>query len=98
MAKYLSIFSSDEPSIWHKMGAKARRLGALCWERAREGGEGKNRSDGSPPWDKHGRRWAAKNGKAAFLGAMGNPKTIKNKGNMRKIFRSLKKWIFDSYF
>jgi len=29
---------------------------------------------------------------------MKNPKTIKNKGNMRKIFRSLKKRILESHF
>jgi hypothetical protein len=34
----------------------------------------------------------------AFLGAMKNPKTIKNKGNMREIFRSLKKRILESCF
>jgi len=40
--------------------------------------------------------WQEKTTKMVFWGAMKNPKTIKNKGNMRKIFRSLKKRIFDS--
>ncbi|MFY9182601.1 MAG: hypothetical protein WAO89_09870, partial [Kiritimatiellia bacterium] len=41
---------------------------------------------------------ARKNEKIVFWGAMKKPKTIKNKGNMHKIFRSLKKLILESYF
>jgi hypothetical protein len=45
-----------------------------------------------------GGRRQEKTTKIVFLGAMKNSKTIKNKGNMRKIFRSLKKRISGACF